>query len=252
MGQQFSSPAGSRFSHSGVPRQFSQYWSRKRPRAISYKGKFTRKHTYGAAPRGAEAKAYDAYDAANVGFGVTNVANFFALNLVTEGTSWKTRVGSRIKMKSIDLHIWPYWAASASATAGGVSRIMLVYDGQPNGAYPATADLLKSSVPSTTACSPVNLDNRDRFLVLREFYMVEPSTTTPVTTASNVGSDVAAQVPCHVIHWFVKLKAIEAIYKASAGAITDIASGALLLVTVTEGTTTGYGLSVSSRLRFYD
>lgn len=218
----------------------------------TYKKKFTRKHTYGPAPPGAEAKCFDQYDAQAATFGTANTATILALNCVTEGTSYKTRMGARVKNKSIDIHLWPFFAGGgAGYVAGEIYRIMLVYDSQPNGALPSTADLLKSTGGGTTAGSPVNLDNRDRFLILREHYMQAP-TPSASGTASTVGAQANGRLQEQCIHWYVKLRNLETIYKATAGAITDIASGALLLVLVCESTTACFALSISSRLRFYD
>lgn len=248
--------APSSFGYPGTNPAFGRYWGRRRFKGKNnYKNKFTTKHTYGPAPKGAEAKAYDAYDGQTFAFGTSNVPLYNVLNAVTQGTDYKNRVGSRIKMKSIDIHIWPYYNPAGNQTVGAIYRIMLVYDSQPNGANPSASDLLKSTAGTTTAASPVNLDNRDRFLVLRDYYLVE-------RTAANAGGGAgvqpstissgatAGQPDC--IHWYVKLKHLETIYKASAGAITDISSGSLLIVTVTQGAAAGWDLSVSSRLRFYD
>lgn len=230
---------------------FRRYWGKGRFKR-SYGSKFATKHSYGRPPKGAEAKAYDIYDGQSVSFGAANVIQPLVLNAVTEGTSYKTRLGARVKLKSIDLHIWPYFGgAGANYAAGEVNRIMLVYDSQANGAYPASADLLKATGGSTLATSPVNLENRDRFLILREYYFTNPTAAAGSGAALN-NAAVNARVPEHCIHWYVKLKNMETIFKATAGAIGDIASGALLLVTVSESITPPFGLSVTSRLRFYD
>lgn len=171
---------------------------------------------------------------------------------MTQGSDYKNRVGSRVKNKSIDVHIWPYFSgAGAGYSAGEVYRLMLIYDAQPNAAVPVTADVLLSTTNTTLATSPVNLTNRDRFMVLRDTFWVVPTTVTG-TAASNTAA-VAVQPGCPpVIHWYVKLRALETIYRATAGAIGDITSGALFVLALTESTTSAFAFSLSSRLRFYD
>lgn len=229
-----------------------------RRRRTSYKAKFSRKHTYGRFIPGGEVKSMDPYDGATVGFtsGGANVATWLLLNAPTTGAAFWNRVGARIRLKSIDINIWPYTTASTAPTVGSVYKMILLYDSQTNGAYPSTGDVLSSwsagGIQSTQATSGLNPVNRDRFLVLRTWSWTSPGVATPAGGAS-VTSGLMGRLPKR-IHWFVKLNGMETVFKASTNAIGDIATGALLMMFIAEdgSPASQVDASFSARLRFMD
>lgn len=90
-----------------------------------------------------------------------------------EGASFYQRVGRRIRMKSIELRgeIQPS-NGNAAAVTRQFARLLVIYDRQANGALPAVADILTgynaAGATSSTVYDGLNMNNRDRFLVLRD------------------------------------------------------------------------------------
>lgn len=119
---------------------------------------------------------------------------FFLLNGLATGTSSYQRVGSKINMKSL------YWCvnfgmcavdadpATDIATLNTPVRFMIVYDKQANGAQFAITDLLNTTAGvgngarGIDTCSPNNLNNRDRFIVLADKRFVLQSEGTSART----------------------------------------------------------------------
>lgn len=175
------------------------------------------------------------------------------INLVAAGSSYNNRIGRKIAMKSVYLNgsLSPQGAASGETYC----RIMIVYDAQPNGALPVYADIVlgQAAVLATTASTSrdnLNLNNRDRFRVLLDKRIVMPALVGSVIVNPNFPT--ATEVN---LNEFRKLYRLETNYKAdtAGGAIGDIATGSLLLVTFGDNAAgAGYSLSATVRLRFTD
>lgn len=237
-------------------RRFRSSYGGTRRRGNNFFKRFARKHTYGRFIPGAETKCVDLMDNYAVYFNSgANVAGFQCLNLALMGAGFWNRIGSRIRMKSIEVTIFPYMVAGVNPGLVGIYRIMLIYDSQPNGAVPGTGDLLQSTsiagAFSTAATSPLNMTNKDRFLVLRDYAWTNQPAG-PVGSAVN-GQLTVARKPRR-IHWYIKLRGMEAVYKANGGNMGDITTGAIHLVTICSdaGADANWSLVVSSRLRFMD
>lgn len=67
----------------------------------------------------------------------TTTPAFVLLNPLSQGTSSSTRIGERITMKSVQVK---GWVSNGDALANRYV-FMVVYDKQPNGALPASADI---------------------------------------------------------------------------------------------------------------
>ena len=94
---------------------------------------------------------------------------FQLLNAVQTGAAFYNRVGARVEGKS--LHIRGYIRNISTSTTDDVGRLLVVYDRQPNGAFPNITDVIQArdqtGATSNTGVSPVNLDQRDRIVILR-------------------------------------------------------------------------------------
>jgi len=214
---------------------------------------------------GSEVKAVDS---GLIGTNVPAVGTVYALNLVQEGSSFYNRIGRRIAMKSIEVK--GYYSLVAGTAAAvvkpGLSRIMIVYDRQPNGSLPAVADILldydQSGNTSTTVESGLNLNNRDRFSVVLDQRKYLPQVTQSGTSnqLSSTGTvwptDGSFQNNCGVmIQEYRKLKGMETHYKASSqpSVIGDIATGALLLVLIAGAANDSeWNINLDTRLRYWD
>ena len=116
---------------------------------------------------------------------------------------------------------------------------MLVYDRQPNRAFPAIGDVLFDAPAGVVYYgSGVNMVNKSRFHVLRDLRIqLDP---------------LAAESA--VFHTYTKCR-LETEFAADGGTVGDIATGAIYLIAFT-GVLTGAGVismrNVITRIRYYD
>lgn len=184
--------------------------------------------------------------------------NAVLLNACVRGTDLFNRIARKIYMKSIQFR---GFVTSVSTTSLDVAylRLILFYDSNPNGGTPLITDLLQPSAsgPTTSIVSNVNLDNRQRFSILREWTWLMGSNAgvsggQAVATGQSTIQD-GQQKLC--FNEFIKLKGLETTYNiGSAGTVADINEGALFLYALTDGAggSGTWQLTMDSRLRFYD
>jgi len=160
------------------------------------------------------------------------------LNEVNQGSAAYNRIGNKIVMRSISVS--GQFTATVP-TIQAMARILVVYDRQTNGTAPVLADILYSDpAGSTEFTSGVNMRNKSRFLVIRDFYL-------PFDTGQALG---------HTFKLFAKGR-WESEFKANTGppsVIGDIATGALYLIAFigTQGAAGTVTLrNCVSRIRFY-
>lgn len=205
-------------------------------------------------PTRSEIKAVDG-SFQNYLFRVPSAAtNVTLMNGVQTGAAFYNRVGSRIEMKSIHLRGYIYNAATSITTN---LRLIVVYDRQPTGALPTIADLLQSrdqtGATTTVGDSEINLDNRDRFLIVRDKQYYAP----PVTNTAGVLSN-GPSFPSTDQEWdvneFIKLKGLGTHFKSSSNptAIADISTGALYCFFVATQSDSCWATNIMWRLRFED
>lgn len=194
----------------------------------------------------AELKCYDVSET------ITNMntaAQFYSLNAMNQGTEVYQRVGRKCYCKSLHFR-GQFQAVNAGATEE-VGRLLIVYDSQPNAAFPAIATLLQDANvgAATTINSSVNIAERERFLILRDkIYLL------PATAANNAFTPSDTLLNSLNVNEFIKLKNIESVYNGTnGGTIADITSGAILMVMAGDATSdTNWTLNWQSRLRYYD
>nr|WAE43121.1 MAG: capsid protein [Cressdnaviricota sp.] len=177
------------------------------------------------------------------GYAINTTGTVAALNLMAAGSSYFNRIGRKLEMKSLQINGFLAPITANNQTVSGQGRILIVYDRQPNGALPVWADVIKSQTQASATTSStindfINLDNRDRFQILRDVKFTTPSVT------RNVGTDTFTGYPTNSttldckentgeFDMFIKLKGLVTHYKADSapGVIGDIATGALLILT---------------------
>lgn len=202
--------------------------------------------------RGTETKSLDLYD---TNYALNQTAVITPLNLMRAGSSFNNRIGRRIEMKSV--RITGRLEAVRTCPVEDYIRIMIVYDRQTNGGIPALADIVQDVLEDATTVSSVYsgsaLNNRDRFVILRDKRIPVPSLTWTAGVITNPGFDNSTEFG---IDMFVKLKGLLTQYRADSapGVIGDIATGSLLLVTFGGqiAGSEGWRASLTSRLRFND
>lgn len=203
---------------------------------------------------GQEVKAVDIADAP---LSLNSTGAVAPLNLVRAGASYFNRVGRKINMKSIRVTF--YTVPIRAQTNVDYARVILFYDKQTNGALPLIGDLLQTTdqagTNSLTNQSGINLNNRERFVILRDERIYLPSVTGGAAPFT-VGDFYPQNCDVGKYDWFVKLKGLETQYRADSApsVIGDISTGGLFLATLGDFAAGGEGwqLQVESRLRFWD
>lgn len=162
------------------------------------------------------------------------------LNGVAVGDDNNTRDGRQIYNKSI--HVMGQIATANPAIDNTIevfARLMIVWDSQPNsGAIATIANILTSA----TSMAHLNLDNRERFTILKDCKYV----------LGLRDGDMASAPNTYLVDEFIDLKNVKTTYSGTTDAIGSIATGALLLVAIGDEAASNYRARVSARLRFSD
>jgi len=118
---------------------------------------------------------------------VNTTAVITPLNLIRAGSTFCNRIGRKIEMESARL-VGALVPVRTVVNQDYV-RIMIVYDRQTNGALPAIADILQTTDQATAnttgTLSGVNLNNRDRFVILKDHHVTLPSFTDTAGVITN-------------------------------------------------------------------
>jgi len=160
------------------------------------------------------------------------------------------RVGRKITLKS--LQIRGLLLPSDDTTADQQIRMLIVFDKQSNGAAPTWGDVIKSQnisgTTSSTHMDMVNLDNRDRFEIIRDRTW---SITKRDTTATQAFSGSPTTI---CVNEFIKLGDRQTVYNAgTAGTVGDIQSGSLYFFMISNNANaSGTNFDVAFRTRFID
>lgn len=196
-----------------------------------------------------ELKAFDIANTTNTFTTVAGPPTFNTLNALVNGAELYQRVGRKIYMKS--LHIRGVIQPNAVGNDSGC-RIIVYYDSQPNAAAPLVANVLQDSnaAAATTWNSEINLINRQRFKILRDYQLLLGSVTNIAGNAELIPDPIKNSLN---VEFFIKLKGLEAVYNATnGGTVADIASGAIGIFCVGDANAGSYDLKYTSRLRYYD
>lgn len=176
--------------------------------------------------------------------------------IVQQGAGYNNRIGQLIKMKS--LHITGFintTDTNSAAVNNDFGRMLLVYDRSPvSGVNVALSTVLADTqglagTQVTTAFSGVNMLQKDRFKIIRDWRFFLPplaiNGAPPMPPVGNRGDD-------WVINEFIKLNDLESLFNATnGGTVADIVNGSLILYTVSQFTvSTAYQATVQMRLRY--
>lgn len=180
------------------------------------------------------------------------------------GSAFFNRLSNRTRGLSLQLtgRITP---TNSNATAFGQSymRIIVYYDRQSNGANPAQADLLTDTSNTGTAAavipeSALNINNRDRFMVLRDRKVLlppigvngaSPGGLEMITMLSDQGKGGFPYIE------FIKLKGLVTTYNSTnGGTIADISTGAFGILVFNSDTsgTPAWEFKLQARFKFLD
>jgi len=176
-------------------------------------------------------------DTAHTSYTLNSTAVVTLIAVIPQGPDEINRLGRNVMLKSFQMR------GEIQAGSTGVQtmvRWLLVYDRQPNRALPLITDILTSTAYNAMR----NLDNVDRFVIICD------KLSSVVGSSATTGTESAQRA----VNKYVKLGNLIANYQVgTTGAIGEINTGALLLVTFGESPgTAAPNLSVTTRTRFVD
>lgn len=205
-------------------------------------------------PTGSEIKAIDIAQFDSFFISAATGPQITLLNGVQAGTGFFNRVGARIEMRNIHLRGMITNAATAVQDAG---RLLVVYDRQPTGSLPAYNVIFQTrdqaGATTSQGFSEINLDNRDRFTILRDERFYLPACTNTAGVLTN-GPQYPGDDQEMDFNLFIKLRGLGTHFKSTSNptTIADIATGALYLVTVSFQQDSKWKAQLSIRLRYDD
>lgn len=190
---------------------------------------------------------------------VNNVGTFAILNATAIGPASFQRIGKTINMRSVMLRYF----LSVSDTGQSVenywpTRVSLVWDNQVKGAPPATSDVFQSQpnagAGSSAVFSDLNLNNKKRFVILRDSKFITPTAKLGPSTRYKIGDAPEGGKSGYMIcDWFVNLQGMETTYNnGTAVNATDIITGGLYLfyMNVDGGGSPIWEIKYTSRVRY--
>jgi len=183
------------------------------------------------------------------------------INIVQTGNGAFNRVGRKINLENVYLN--GYIDSLRTTTVGEQARIMVIYDRQPTGTLPVNtgadnvADTSATGTQNVNAMSGLNLNNKERFVIVMDERIFLPSQTVTAGVVTNPGIQQQTGNPNNLlIKRFLNLQGLSCEYKSTANPITiaDIATGALYLVTcsVPLAGAEGYQFIGNVRLNYRD
>lgn len=184
-----------------------------------------------------------------------NSGNFEILNVPIKGDDRYERNGRNIRMKSIQIkgQIRPQ-AGLATDITQEFLRYIIVYDKQANGGTPTMGEFLRDSnlVSASSNFSFLNLDNRDRFEVLRDVSFPVPYFGYITPERRGILDPV---MPNFNVDIYIPLKGKEVMFNSNnAGNAADIQTGSLYIFAANRETANNskWQMEYCSRLRYYD
>lgn len=172
------------------------------------------------------------------------------LNGCVAGSQNFNRIGRKIQPTSIQIR--GFLVNADDTIFPTFVRMVVVFDRQANGAAPTWANIMTSQniagTTSSTYLDMVNLDNRDRFVILRDrIFGVGPVNNTATQSYASGDNPV-------LVSEYIRLPGLETVYNAgTAGTIGDITSGSIYVFWIaSQANASGATLQASYRLRFKD
>lgn len=190
-----------------------------------------------------------------------STGTILGLNFIQVGSSMFNRIGRRIEMLSVRFtgHI-ECIAGLTRSVLPDYARLVIVYDRQTNGAYPTISDMFQDTdqagVNTTLAQSGINMDNRERFVVIMDYriYLPQATVTAGVVSAA-FPVDTMAYKP--LVDEYRRLGKLTTHYKADSNpaVIGDISTGGLFVVAFADQTAATSAFSMNEwnvRLKYID
>jgi len=193
-----------------------------------------------------------------------STASLQSLSLIQQGPGLSQRIGNKVSLKSLRLRFSLFPTANVSAVPTD-TRVMIIYDRQPNGQYPAINDILNSLDQTNVLTNPVlsylattnlNPNNFERFTVLMDKSFTAPTYETEGDTATCTGPTGNGQNSPWWIDEYIKLRGLECCFKGTTNpeVVGDLSTGNLFILSVGESVAalTSWAFQGTARLRFND
>jgi len=151
----------------------------------------------------------------------------------------ENRQGRQVHWKSI--HIKGLLRPQSTAIGANLARLMVIWDHQNNSGTGGTeAEILNNTVSSICF---TNLNNKDRFTILRDITWAQGAKASQVSDASNT----------YPIDIYVNLKGYKTQYSGTTAAIGAVATGNIILLTTgTQVAGQAGDFELATRERFWD
>lgn len=180
----------------------------------------------------------------------TTGATITSLNLSAQGSGEQNHVGNKITVTAIDFRGFIQWQSSMPLANFDDARvrIMIVLDKQCNSAVAGGAEIWEDN---TVFNSFNNLDNTDRFVILRDW--VESPTSPIATTTDNWATAANTVIQCPPTGLkFHKRVNIPILFTGSSGAIGTIKSNNIFICAIGNANDAVHTLKGTARIRFVD
>jgi len=162
------------------------------------------------------------------------------LVLIPQGTTESTRVGNKCVITSINLKGNLLFAPGAAvAAASTIAYMWLIQDTQANGAAAAITDVFTGTNASTVFR---NIANSNRFIILKKFVWNFTSQAGATTAFAQVIKNFNYYKKCNI-----PLK-----YSSTSGAITELKSNNIFLITGSINSDDTITMDGNCRVRFND
>lgn len=175
-----------------------------------------------------------------------------SINCPINGAELYQRVGRKMYMKSLHLR---GFVNNIATSVQDIGRIIVYYDSQPNGVAPTIQQLLQDSTAAalTSALSEINLQNRQRFKILRDMPVLLPACTNNAGVLTNLAYPQTSRDNKFHINEFIPLNGLEVVFNGTnGGTVADITSGAIGIVCPCDFNAAAWSFIFTTRLRYYD
>lgn len=197
-------------------------------------------------PQSKSAIEVKSVDDVNQSFDLSQQVHF--LSGIAQGSDFNNRIGRKSKAVAY-LFRGMITPGNDTTHIGQRVRVALVYDEQPNGTVPAYGDIFQdftsAGVASSDVWSGMNLNNRDRFKVLKDWTVVLGTASVGVSGATGFNA-VKSLIDYKRLN-------LDMTYKGTTASISDVTTGAFYLVSdTTDGGVAPAILDYNFRLRYTD
>lgn len=168
------------------------------------------------------------------------------------GADLYQRIGRKVNLKSVRVRGYFVPANTGGSVAAENIRVILYTDNQfTSGSTGATTDLLQDlddgGATHLNPLSGVNLNNRDRFKILRDMYTQMPFIA-QADSVIEIGTQGGTVKEIITVDWFVNLRGFEISHSGNAAG--DITKGNVCLQAI--GGVGNWTFTFTSRVRFTD